>query len=49
MKVCILSQVWTKNMIKFYYDQIKQFYQNEIQKVWIMGLTPSPPLDYDLP
>ena len=52
MKVCILSKVfqtpplppkvWTKNRIKFFRDQIKQFYQNEIQKVWIGGLTPPP-------
>ena len=38
-------KVWTKNRIKFFRDQIKQFYQNEIQKVWIGGLTPPPPLD----
>ena len=38
-------KVWTKNRIKFFRDQTKQFYQNEIQKVWIGGLTPPPPLD----
>ena len=33
-------KIWTKNRIKFFHNQIKQFYQNEIQKVWIRGLTP---------
>ena len=36
-------KVQTKNRIKFFCDQIKQFYQNEIPKVQIRGLTPYPP------
>ena len=36
-------KVWTKNRITFFRNQIKQFYKNEIQKVWIRVLTPPPP------